>query len=163
MARDWLELLQEMERWSQDVDRFMSHVSNRSRFWSMVPALNNYLVWSPSVNIYETDDDLLVIAELAGVSPDEIYIKYEGNRLLVWGQRQEPELNAIRAIHRMEIQMGPFAFVIDLHGTASAEGSEAQIEAGLLHIRLPKRSTAEGGMIPVKHGTREIKEEEHGE
>jgi HSP20 family protein len=132
----------------------------------MVPSMNNYLVWSPAVNIYETEDALLVIAEVAGVSPEEIYIKYEGNRLLVWGQRREPNLDAIRAVHRMEIQMGTFAFVIDLRGSVSAEGSEAELEAGMLQIRLPKRTTAEGGMIPVRHGhgkeNKTTEEQNHG-
>jgi HSP20 family protein len=151
MARDWLDLLQEMEQWSRDVDRFMTHVSNRSRSWGMVPTAN-YVAWSPAVNIYETDDALLVMAELAGVDPEEIHIKYEASRLLVWGQRRQPDLESIQAVHRMEIQMGPFAFVVDLPGTVSAEGADASLVSGLLQIRLPKRSAAEGGMIQIRSG-----------
>jgi HSP20 family protein len=151
VARDWLEILQEMEQWSRDVDRFMTHVSNRSRSWGMVPT-TNYAAWSPAVNIYDTEEALLVIAELAGVAPDEIHIKYEANRLLVWGQRQQPDLESIRAVHRMEIQMGPFAFIVDLPGSVSADGADASLEAGILQIRLPKRSAAESGMIQIRSG-----------
>ncbi len=160
MARDWLDILQEMEQWSRDVDRFMTHVSNRSRSWGMVPT-TNYVTWSPAVNIYETQDSLLVIAELGGVSADEIHIKYEANRLLVWGQRRQPDLESIQAVHRMEIQMGPFAFVVDLPGSVSADDADAALEAGILQIRLPKRSAAESGMIQIRSGMKEEKERGH--
>ena len=59
MARDWLDILQEMDQWSRDLDRFMTHVNTRPR--SMISSMN-YLNWSPAVNIYETDDTLLVLA-----------------------------------------------------------------------------------------------------
>ncbi len=154
MARDWLEFLQEMEQWSRDLDRFMTHVSNRSRSWSLVSP-TNYTAWSPAVNIYETEDALLVMAELAGVRPEEINIKYEASRLLVWGQRHQPDREGIRAVHRMELEMGPFAFIVDLPGSVGADGAEANLEAGLLQIRLPKRTAAEGGMIPIRTSAKE--------
>ena len=152
MARDWLDILQEMEQWSRDLDRFMTHVNpqSMSRIASM-----NYLTWSPSVNIYETEDSLLVLAELAGVSSEEINIKYEGNRLLVWGQRRQLTPENIRAIHRMEIQLGPFAFVVALPGSVSADGAEANLDAGVLLIRLPKRSASESGVIQIKPALKE--------
>jgi HSP20 family protein len=146
-----------MEQWSRDVDRFMTHVCNRSQSWTMVP-VTNYVIWSPAVNIYETEDTLLVMAEVAGVSSDEINIKYEANRLLVWGQRRQPNLESIRVVHRMEIQMGPFAFIVDLPGTVSADGAEASLAAGFLQIRLPKHSAAENGMIPIRSGMKEENE-----
>jgi len=116
------------------------------------------MAWSPAVNIYETDDALLVMAELAGVSAEEINVKYEASRLLVWGQRRQPDLESIRAVHRMEIQMGPFAFIVDLPGNVGAEGAEAQLEAGFLQIWLPKRSVAESGMIQIRQVEKEEKE-----
>jgi len=143
-----------MEQWSRDVDRFMNHVSHRSRSWGMLPSPSN-VAWSPAVNIYETEDTLLFMAELAGVSADDIHIKYEANRLLVWGQRRQPNQETIRAVHRMEIQMGPFAFIVDLPGSVSADGADASLEAGILQIQLPKRSAAESGMIQVRSGARE--------
>ncbi len=125
----------------------------------MVPS-TNALAWSPAVNIYETEESLVVVAELAGVLPEDINIKYEANRLLVWGLRRQPNMESIRAIHRMEFQMGPFAFVVELPGSVSAEGADAQLDAGILQILLPKRSAAESGMIQIRQGRRE--ENEHG-
>lgn len=156
MPRDWLDILNEMEHWSRDLDRFMTHVNTRSN--SMIPALNSSLAWSPAVNIYETEDALLVLAELAGISAEGINIKYEGNRLLVWGQRAQLVPENIRAVHRMEIQQGPFAFIVELPGSVSAEGSEARLENGILEIRLPKRSAAESGTIKITPVMREGKD-----
>lgn len=158
MARDWLDILQEMEQWSRDLDRFVTHVTTRSGALSSM----NYLTWSPAVNIYETDDSLLVLAEIAGVEPEEINIKYEGSRLLVWGQRRQLVPEDIRAVHRMEIQLGPFAFIVDLPGTVTAEGADARLEAGILIIRLPKRTTAGSGVIKVRRIDEVGKEAEDG-
>jgi HSP20 family protein len=149
VARNWLDILQEMEQWSRDLDRFMTHVNTRSHALSSM----NYLTWSPAVNIYETEDTLLVLAEVAGVEVQEVNIKYEGNRLLVWGQRRQLVPENIRAVHRMEIQLGPFAFIVELPGTVTAEGAEARLESGILEIRLPRRSTASSGVIPVRRVT----------
>lgn len=159
MARDWLDILQEMEQWSRDLDRFVTHVSNRSGSWTMIAPMNS-LTWSPAVNIYETDNALLVLAEVAGVEQENIHVKYEPNRLLVWGQRRQPDLESIRAVHRMEIQMGAFAFIVDLPGSVGADEAEANLENGFLQIRLPKRSAAESGMIMIRSGAKE--ENVHG-
>ena len=157
MARDWLDILQEMDQWSRDLDRFMTHVTTRSRALSNM----NYLTWSPAVNIYENEESLLVLAEIAGVEAGDINIKYEGNRLLVWGQRHQLIPEDIRAVHRMEIQLGPFAFVVELPASVTAEGAEARLEAGILQIRLPRRTTASSGVIQVK-GFQKNKELEDG-
>lgn len=147
MSRDWMDILQEMEQWSRDLDRFMTHVNARPQ--SMISAMN-YMQWNPAVNIYETDDSILVLAEIAGVSPDDINIKYESSRLLVWGERRQLVPENVRAVHRMEIQMGQFAFVVELPGMVNAERAEAQLETGILQIRLPKQPAPAGGMIPVR-------------
>lgn len=157
MPRDWIDILQEMEQWSRDLDRFMTHVNSRPQSLSSM----NYMTWSPAVNIYETDDSILVMAELAGVAPDEINIKYESNRLLVWGQRRQLVPDNIRAVHRMEIQMGQFAFAVELPGTVSAKDAEARLETGILLIRLPKQNAPAGGMIPVKTSTASMNQEEN--
>jgi HSP20 family protein len=157
VARDWLDILQEMEQWSRDLDRFMTHVNRRSG--SFLPM--RYMTWSPSINIYEPEDSLLVVAEIAGVEADEIRIKYEGSRLLVWGQRRQFVPEGILAVHRMEIELGPFAFLVELPGFVSAEGADARLEAGILQIRLPKRSAAESGMIPIRAALREGEGSEH--
>jgi HSP20 family protein len=155
VARDWLDILQEMEQWSKDIDRFMTHVNTRPH--SMVSSMN-YMRWSPSVNIYETDESLLILAEIAGVSPEEINIKYENGHLLVWGQRRQLVPEDVRAVHRMEIQLGPFAFAVEIPRSVSAEGADAQLEAGILLIRMPKRSSAESGIILIRAGAKEGRE-----
>lgn len=157
MARDWLDILQEMDQWSRDLDKFMTHVTTRSHAFSSM----NYLTWSPAVNIYENADSLLVLAEIAGVEAEDINIKYEGNRLLVWGQRRQLIPEDIQAVHRMEIQLGPFAFVVELPSSVTAEGAEARLEAGILQIRLPRRTAGSGGIIQVQ-GFRRNKELEDG-
>ena len=152
MARDWLDILQEMEQWSRDLDRFMTHVNSRSQ--PMMSTMSA-VTWSPDVNIYETADAVLVVAEVAGIAPEEINVKYEGTRLLVWGRRHELIPDGVLAVHRMEIELGPFAFLVELPGLVSGDGSEASLENGLLQISLPKRAAPESGTIPIRTVSRQ--------
>ncbi len=160
MTRDWLDILQEMDQWSRDLDRFMTHVNTRSQ--TLMSTMNS-LTWSPAVNIYETDDALLVLIELAGVEAEEVNVKYENNRLLVWGQRRQFLPNNVRALHRMETEIGPFAFVIELPGHFSSQGAEADLKDGLLEIRLPKRTEKEHGPVMIRPTGKaeDVKEVEH--
>ena len=98
--------------------------------------------WRPSINLYESEENILVIVDLAGVSRDEIAIELKGERLRIAGQRREQadaHGEAWRKCHQMEIDDGPFERVLLLSVPIDQDRIEARYEEGFLKIRLPKK------------------------
>jgi HSP20 family protein len=149
MAHDWDAFMRQVDQWTQEIERFMAHV-NKARaaplsFTALSPMAS--MLWRPAVNVYETAEAVVVQAELAGVDPKEVTIQYESGRLLVWGQRRETITAEAQAIHRLEIQAGPFAFQAPLPAAVDAEAAKATLHAGMFEVRLPKRPTHYSGII----------------
>ena len=94
--------------------------------------------WRPAVDVFEVDDALNVVAELAGVSDDQISVSLDENILRIRGERTPTNSDPDRSVHEIGIQYGPFAADIYLPYAVDHKGVEAQYENGLLHIRLVK-------------------------
>ncbi|MEO6437431.1 MAG: Hsp20/alpha crystallin family protein [Tepidisphaeraceae bacterium] len=104
-------------------------------------------VWTPNVNLYETDTAYHVCVDLSGVEKDKIDITVQDQRLTLRGARPvpqclfsqgEPEHQRIR-VHLMEIDHGAFAREIELPNDIIKEGISARYNDGLLWIELPKK------------------------
>jgi HSP20 family protein len=93
--------------------------------------------WRPQVDVYETDDSVVVVMELAGVSPEDIDINVEGRRLFVKGARVPAPRARTKRIYHLEIPHGPFHVAVDLPVTVDSSGAEAVTRNGLLEIVLP--------------------------
>ena len=159
MAQDWDAFMRQVDQWTQEIERFMAHVNKAraapSSFMTLIPTAS--MLWRPAVNVYETLEAVVVQAELAGVDPKEVTIQCESNRLLVWGRRREAITAEAQAIHRLEIQAGPFAFQTPLPVAVDAEAAKATLHAGMFEVRLPKRPTSRSGIIrlyPTEHERR---------
>ena len=149
MAQDWDAFMRQVDQWTQEIERFMAHVDKARAaplsFMALSPMAS--MLWRPTVNVYETAEAVVVQAELAGVDPKEVMIQYESGRLLVWGQRRETITAEALAIHRLEIQAGPFAFQVPLPAAVDAEAAKATLRAGIFEVHLPKRPTQYSGII----------------
>ena len=103
--------------------------------------------WTPSVNLYETDDAYRVCIDLAGVEKDKIDLTVSTHphpRLTVRGSRPIPRspVTANRSrvrLHRMEIDHGLFMREVDLPDDVDADAISATYRSGLLWIELPKQ------------------------
>src|SRR5262245_36842001 len=72
-------------------------------------------IWRPAVNIYETEQGVGIVAELAGiVDPQELLIYVQPYQLLIQGQRQVPTPGGLRRIQRLEIVSGAFQVEVPL-------------------------------------------------
>ena len=149
MAQGWDAFLQQVEQWTREMERFMAHMdkARAAGLSSMALAPMASVQWRPAVNVYETADAVVVQAELAGVAPEEVMMRYESGRLLAWGQRRGAISAEAQAIHRLEIQAGPFAFQARIPASVDAETAKATLRAGMLEVRLPKRPTHRSGII----------------
>jgi len=100
--------------------------------------------WSPRVDIYETDDEFVVNAELPGVNEKALDIKVEGNTLVIKGYR--PHVHGMSSeesggrYHMVERTYGAFKRSFLLPEGVDAAGITAMLRDGVLTIVLPKRS-----------------------
>lgn len=95
-------------------------------------------VWHPPTDVYETDEELVVMLDLAAVSQDDLEIAIEDNVLHVRGRRQEPVPSNKISVYRMEIPYGDFEARIHLPVRIARDEVQASYENGLLAIRMPK-------------------------
>ena len=154
MPHNWDAFMRQVEQWAREMERFMAHVdeARAAPLSSMVLAPLASVRWHPAVNMYETADAMVVQAELAGVTPEEVTIQYEAGRLLVWGQRREVITAEAQAIHRLEIQAGRFAFQANLPVVVDAETAKATLHMGILEIRLPEAADPAHRRHPAPSG-----------
>lgn len=102
--------------------------------------------WRPPIEVYETEDGLVVVAELAGLDEEAIEVSIDDAVVSVRGERTPLCDSNPRSIHEMSISYGPFAADVFLPFAIDAERAGATYERGMLRIDLPRRA---GTRIPV--------------
>ena len=106
--------------------------------------------WAPPVDIYETDDALVLKAELPGVSKDDVSIEIHQNTLILRGQRKhEAEVKEDR-YHRVERAYGTFQRSFVLPTLVDQEHVQASYTDGVLELRLPKSEAAKPKRIAIQ-------------
>jgi HSP20 family molecular chaperone IbpA len=95
--------------------------------------------WAPPMDLYETEDEVVLEVNLSGIDPDEVQVRFESNRLIISGQRNESRETSMRCYHVMEIERGSFARTIELPSPVDARTTRAVSEHGLLIVRVAKQ------------------------
>ena len=106
--------------------------------------------WSPSVDIFEDNDQIALEAELPGVNPEDVTISIENNVLTIHGERKFEKKDDQGNFHRVERSYGSFTRSFTLPPAVSPEGAEARFENGVLHLTLRKREEAKPRRIEIK-------------
>ena len=94
--------------------------------------------WRPHLEVYESEDALVVRAELAGVEEQSLDVTVEDQVLQLRGARRRAPGEERRVFHQMEISYGPFAAEVFIPCPIEAERVEANYEGGILEVTLPK-------------------------
>jgi HSP20 family molecular chaperone IbpA len=114
----YLKLDSQRYGWNLDEVQPAGTAANRRR-----PALRTH-AWRPPTDVYETEDQVVVRVEIAGVSEDGFSISLTGRFLSIRGVRSDiPER---RAYHQMEIFFGEFLTEIELPSAVSTEAVKAE-------------------------------------
>lgn len=108
-------------------------------------------VWTPSVNVEETKEELLLTAELPGMGIDDIDIEVENNVLSLRGEKKEDrEEKDDRRYHLWERCYGAFERSFTLPRTVKADQISAHFRDGILHVHMPKAPEAKSRKISIK-------------
>jgi HSP20 family protein len=105
--------------------------------------------WAPAVDIYETDNDIVLKAELPGVEPKDVEVRVEDNTLYLKGERKFEKEVKEQNYHRVERSYGTFARSFSLPNSINAEKVKAEFKDGLLTITMPKREEAKPKTVKI--------------
>ena len=95
--------------------------------------------WSPAVDIYETDQDYVLTAEVPGLERDKIDLQIVNNVLYLRGERDPSKESPRQIYHRLERPSGNFERQFILPDEVNPDKIGAQITEGVLTVLLPKR------------------------
>ena len=108
--------------------------------------------WSPSVDIFETEDALTLKADLPDVKIEDIDVRVEHQTLTIRGQRKFEKEENVKGYHRIERSYGEFVRSFAVPSTVDTEKVQADYKNGVLTITLPKSEEAKPRQIEVKVG-----------
>jgi len=107
-------------------------------------------VWTPAVEVAETDEAYMVEADLPGFSKDAFRIEAAEGQLLLAGERKRDEAEKGRRLHRAERRFGAFERRFRFPKGFNAEAVSAEYVDGVLRVTLPKREENKPRTIDVK-------------
>src|SRR5262245_24240389 len=95
--------------------------------------------WNPPVDIFDTDSEIIVKAELPGMNAKDIDVRLENNVLTVKGKRKFEKETKEENYHRVERAYGTFSRSFSLPTAVTSDKVTAEYKNGILTIVLPKQ------------------------
>jgi len=143
LRRDWSELVINLQK---EMERLMDDFATRK------PPMVRFSpkTWEPSVDVYETENEVVILIELAGVKEDEIEVAVDNKIVTIRGDRKDIKRGIRRTYSQMEILWGPFERNISLTTNVDVSQVKAYYESGFLEIVLPKLNDDKYRQVNIK-------------
>lgn len=113
------------------------------------PGSSALSTWAPAVDIFETEDELVVKADVPDVDQKDIDVRVENNMLTVRGERKLEEKTEKENYLRVERTYGTFSRSFRLPNTVNNEAIMADYKNGVLTVTLPKRAESKPKQVKV--------------
>jgi HSP20 family protein len=104
----------------------------------------------PSMDLYQTDDAVVVKMGLPGVKPEDIQVSVTNGVLNIRGEVKEEKEEKEKTYHLRERRYGSFSRAVTLPSNVNSEKADAQFENGVLTLTLPKAEESKAKTITVK-------------
>jgi HSP20 family protein len=96
--------------------------------------------WQPDVDVFETEKEIIVRVDLAGVRNSDLRVTVDGSMLRISGVRVSGDSSEVKRLHQMEIATGPFERRVRVPVAFDRERVAAHLSDGFLTVSLSKRS-----------------------
>ena len=106
--------------------------------------------WSPPVDIYETGSNVVLKAEIPGMSQEDIEIKIEDNTLILKGERKLEKASHEETYYRVERSYGTFMRSFTLPNSVDQDQVSATYDSGIFKIVMPKKDEDKPKSIKVE-------------
>ena len=109
--------------------------------------------WAPAMDLSETEDALVLRADLPGLDPDDVSIEIKDNVLTVSGERKAEHEDKREGYHRIERSYGSFSRSLTLPKGIEPEAVEAGFDKGVLEVRIPKPAERKPHRVEIGGGS----------
>jgi HSP20 family protein len=107
---------------------------------------------TPAVDVFEKENEVIVKAEIPGLSKDDVEVNLTNSTLTISGEKKKEEEVKDRDYYRCERSFGSFSRTIELPAEVKTDEAKASFKDGLLEIHLPKTDAAQRKLIKVEVG-----------
>jgi HSP20 family protein len=106
--------------------------------------------WAPAVDIYETENELVLKADLPDVDLKDIDVRVENQTLTISGERKFEQKESTKGYHRIERSYGSFVRSFAVPNSFDTETIAAEFKNGVLRVSLPKKEAAKPRQVKVE-------------
>jgi HSP20 family protein len=106
--------------------------------------------WSPAVDIFETENELVLRADLPDVKLENIDVRVENETLTIKGERRFEQKEDTKGFHRIERSYGNFVRSFSVPATVETDKVGASYKDGVLTVTLPKKEAAKPRQVKVQ-------------
>jgi len=106
--------------------------------------------WAPAVDIYETENELVLKADLPDVDLKDIDVRVENQTLTISGERNFEKKDTTKGYHRIERNYGSFVRSFSVPNSFDTENIGAEFKNGVLSVTLPKKEAAKPRQVNVE-------------
>jgi HSP20 family protein len=128
-------------RWDpgRQLDTFQSDIDRVFDAFFGAPTTNGTMRrWVPAMDLVETDDHLVLRADLPGLDKEDVEIEVKDGVLTISGERRTEHEDSADGYHRVERAYGRFSRSLSLPQGIDADQVEADFDKGVLEVRIPK-------------------------
>jgi HSP20 family protein len=146
MARNLMpwDPIREMSTMREDMERLFDSMLGR------YPREREQALWAPAIDVEETNEAMIVRAELPGMKREDIKVKVAEDTITISGERKYEAEHKERTFHRVERAYGSFQRAIVLPVSVQGDKAVASYKAGVLELVLPKAERVKAREITVE-------------
>ncbi|KYQ89569.1 hypothetical protein DLAC_09522 [Tieghemostelium lacteum] len=133
--------------------RFFNNAMNPFEFDRDLMNWNSSLggqMWKPSVDVKETENNLIIKADLPGMTKDQIQIEVDNGQLIISGERSSEKKEDNEKFHRVERSYGSFTRSFAVPEGCTAESINAHFDNGVLELTLPKLQKSKSQKVCIQ-------------
>ncbi|MDI6742088.1 MAG: Hsp20/alpha crystallin family protein [Smithella sp.] len=114
------------------------------------PSFRNYeCVWRPNIDVYESADEIIVLADMAGLNKEELHIEVDRRKIKIAGIRKAIQLLQNARYCQAEIPHGHFERNVYLPGPVDSQSAQASYADGILMVRTKKLPVNEAHRVSI--------------
>ncbi len=131
------DIFPEIESLHEEIDRLFTDFLSPRRRRGKEP-----MIWQPRVDLYETENDVILKAELPGIDKKDLEVTVTEDSVHIKGEKKEETEVKKENYYRKEISFGKFERIIPLPVEVEPDKADAKFDKGILEIKIPKKEEA---------------------